>query len=417
MSLGRCAPRPGARGPSRARGRKLAAIASTAPHAEPTLADYERRLRRAGLPLLIEDYSAREDVFTRALPFLALWFATELLNAVNDAWSTAANLAAVLVGLVVLLAPVVVLNRLQGQRALSLPQRVGGWELAVFVLVPALLPLIAGGQLILAAVTVVGNLLVLGIVYVVVGYGVLSILRWSLGRLLDQLAGSLTMLAKAVPLLLFFALVLFVNMDMWQVFAAVSDEALLGVTALFVGLGTLFLTARLPREVRQLEREVGADPPLTRRQRLNVGLVMFVNHALQVLVVSVAIGLFFVAFGLLTIGPEVRERWIGTEGDGVGTLVIGDESFTITAELLRISAAIASFSGLYYAISVLTDSTYRGEFLSELERSMRDTFRLRADYLAARAARAVSVATPEEAGDAAPPAERAERPAQRAGPG
>jgi hypothetical protein len=26
--------------------------------------DYETRLRRAGLPLLIEDYSAREDVFS-----------------------------------------------------------------------------------------------------------------------------------------------------------------------------------------------------------------------------------------------------------------------------------------------------------------------------------------------------------------
>ena len=36
------------------------------------LAAYERRLRRAGLPLLIEDYSAWEDVFTRAVPLLSL---------------------------------------------------------------------------------------------------------------------------------------------------------------------------------------------------------------------------------------------------------------------------------------------------------------------------------------------------------
>jgi hypothetical protein len=36
------------------------------------LADYERRFRRAGLPLLSEDFSARSDVFNRAFPLLAL---------------------------------------------------------------------------------------------------------------------------------------------------------------------------------------------------------------------------------------------------------------------------------------------------------------------------------------------------------
>ena len=39
------------------------------------LAAYERRFRRAGLPLLIEDYSPYEDVFTRAVPLLAQWLA------------------------------------------------------------------------------------------------------------------------------------------------------------------------------------------------------------------------------------------------------------------------------------------------------------------------------------------------------
>jgi hypothetical protein len=350
-----------------------------------TEVDYERRFRRAGLPLLIEGYSAREDVFTRAVPFLALWFVTELLNAVNLKWSTAANVAAVVAGIVVLLAPIAVLNRHRGQRAISLPRRIGTLELLAFVLVPALLPLLAGGQVGSALLTIAGNAVVLVLVYAVVGYGVPSILRWSLGRLLGQLAGSVTMLAKAIPLLLFFALVLFVSTEMWQVFAAVSDGDLAGVAGLFVALGAVFLAARLPREVRLLEREVDADPPLTRRQRANVGLVMFVAHALQVLVVSVAIGLFFVAFGLLTIGPDVIESWTGSPGEEVGSVTLFGGHAVVTAELLRVSAAIASFSGLYYAIAVLTDSTYRAEFLDELEASMRDTFRLRAEYVARRA--------------------------------
>ena len=57
----------------------------------------------------------------------------------------------------------------------------------------------------------------------------------------------------------------------------------------------------------------------------------------------------------------------------------------VTVELLRVSGALAAFSGLYYAIAVLTDGTYREEFLEELTGSMRDTFRLRARYLALRA--------------------------------
>jgi hypothetical protein len=49
---------------------------------------YERQFRRAGLPLFIENYSATGDVFTRALPFLALVFVALVFGAVNLRWST-----------------------------------------------------------------------------------------------------------------------------------------------------------------------------------------------------------------------------------------------------------------------------------------------------------------------------------------
>ena len=340
--------------------------------------DYERRLRRAGLPLLIEDYSAQEDIFNRAIPFLALVFLAELGSASNLEWSLWANVAAMLGGLVILLAPIAALNVHRGQRSYALPRRLGYPELAIFVVVPPLLPLIGGGQVGSAAATLVGNLLLLGLIYVVVGYGVPSILRWAVVRVFGQLASALTMLARAIPLLLFFALVLFINTEMWQVFGGIDDGDLIGVIALFVGLGCVFLVVRLPWEVRYLEEGEHVEPRLTRRQRLNVGLVMFVSYALQTLIVSLAVAIFFVLFGLLTISPDVTQQWIGTDGDAVWT--IGGTA--ITAELLRVSAAIASFSGLYYSISVLTDATYRTEFLGEFEQSLRQTFALRAEYLA-----------------------------------
>ena len=53
-------------------------------------------------------------------------------------------------------------------------------------------------------------------------------------------------------------------------------------------------------------------------------------------------------------------------------------------ELLRVSGAIAAFGGVYYAIAVLTDSTYREEFLEDIVGELRETFRLRTEYLKLR---------------------------------
>ncbi|MBJ7331493.1 MAG: hypothetical protein JHC95_16490 [Solirubrobacteraceae bacterium] len=337
----------------------------------------ERGLRRAGLPLLIEDYSAYEDVFTRAVPLLALVFVGQAFGAIDLTWDWWANLLAVLGGVAILLGAVALLNRRDGRPALSIPTRVGPLELALFVLVPALLPLVFGGQWRSAVVTAAGNLILLGVIWAVVGYGVLSIVTWSVRRLVGQLATSFVLLARAVPLLLVFSIVLFVNAEMWQVFSSLDDLQVAEVAALFVAVGLVFVVARVPREVREIERQVGEGPPLRTRQLVNVGLVLVVAQGLQVLTVAVVLGGFFVAFGWLAIEPAVIESWIGSPPEQIA----GTE---ITVELLRVSGALAAFSGLYYAIAVLTDGTYREEFLEELTGSMRDTFRLRARYLALR---------------------------------
>jgi hypothetical protein len=346
------------------------------------LAAYERRLRRAGLPLLIEDYSAWEDIFTRAVPLLSLIVTGQLLGAINKDWPWWGNVLAVLGGVAIVMGGVAMVNHRRGRRRLSVPDRVGPLELAGFVLVPALLPLVFGGQVTSALVTAGGNLALLLVIYLVVGIGLLSILRWTAARLVKQLAASLTLLTRAVPVLLIFMIVLFINTEMWQVFSDVSDGALFGVIALFIAVASVFVISRLPREVRELEHDVGADPPLTSRQRFNVGLVMFVSQGLQVVVVAVLVGAFFVAFGALAITPHVVEVWIGARPHAIA----GHASLSV--ELLKVSSALAAFSGLYYAIAVLSDATYREEFLDELQTSLRETFGDRARYLQARAAAA-----------------------------
>ncbi len=90
-------------------------------------------------------------------------------------------------------------------------------------------------------------------------------------------------------------------------------------------------------------------------------------------------------FGALEVGPEVRESWLGSEGDRMPPeLEVLGNSIEVTAELLRVSGGIAAFSGPYYAIAVLTDSTYREEFLEEITSEVGETFKARAHYLAVR---------------------------------
>jgi hypothetical protein len=346
---------------------------------------YEQRFRRAGLPLFIADRSAATDVFNRAVPLLGLVFLVEMLGALNLEWSPLANLAALAGGLAVLLAAIALTNKARGRPAVAMPQDVGRVELALFVIVPALLPLIFNGQWRSALATAVGNLVLLALVYGVIGFGLTSILRWTLGRLLGQLRASLELFARAIPLLMIFSVVLFLTVEMWEVFSDLPTASFVGLAVLFVVLGTSFLVARVPREVRAIERDAGADaPPLDASERANVGLVMFVSQALQVLSVSVAIGAFFAAVGVLVIDEQQTNAWIGGAPDVLLEFTLFDHTAVLTAQLLRVAAAIAAFTGLYFAISMLTDDVYRREFLEELTSEMRQSFRDRADYLKLR---------------------------------
>jgi hypothetical protein len=350
------------------------------------LPEYERRLRRSGLPMFVEGYTAREDVFNRAAPLLGLIFVAEMLGAGQLDWPWWQNLLAVGAGLLILLVGFGLLNLTRGREFSAIPSRLGYAELAGFVLLPATLPLIFGGQAGSALGTIAANLAILVLVYAFLGLALAWILRWVASRLLGQLASSLSLAAKAVPLLMIFALLSFTTEEIWRVFSA-QNAALYTLTlGLLVALGAAFLAVRIPREARRLEREAaGEGPPLNRRQRLNVGLVMFVSQAMQVIVVSLVVGLFFVTFGLIAVDAAMQADWSHGPVDDLLTVTLFGEQLELTGQLLRVAGGLAVFSGFYFAVAMLTDSTYREEFLEELSEEMRQSFRTRAEYLRLRA--------------------------------
>ena len=287
-----------------------------------------------------------------------------------------ANVGAFVGGLAIMAAAFGLVNRLQRRPFLSVPRRVGPPELVVFVLVPSLLPLVFGGQFVSALVTVGALALLLVMVYLVVGFGLLSILRWAGARLFGGLGSSLQTLVRAIPLLLF------LTQETWQVLAAAPRAFIGAVAVLVMGLGVLFLVARVPREVAALERDAAAGgPALSRWQRANVGLVLFVSQALQVLFVGIGVGVFFTVFGAFTVSPNVLTEWIGNAGHPLLRFPLLGQHVVITQELLRVAGAIGAFSGLYYAITALIDPNYRQEFLGDITEEMRSVFEARASYL------------------------------------
>jgi hypothetical protein len=343
--------------------------------------ELELGFRRDGLPNLIVGLSAAEDIFTRAIPFLALVFVVEIVNALDiDAGWT--NLLLALGGAAVLIGGFGTLNVLQGRRFFSIPARVGTPELVAFVVLPAVLPVLFSGQVLFGVNTLLVNAGILLLVYVVIGFGLIAIVRWTGVRFFVQLGQSVTVLVRAVPLLLFFSLVIFVTTEFWQVFTTTGTAVYWTAIGTFVLLGVVFLTVRLPGVVREIQEDSSVGVvALRRRERTNLAAVALISESLQVLFVSAAVWLFYVLLGTLLVSTDVRVAWLGTNGSTIWEIAVFGERVQVTWELLRVATGVAAFAGLYYAVAILVDSGYRDQFVDALSTELRATFERRSEYL------------------------------------
>src|SRR5690606_18780864 len=144
------------------------------------------------------------------------------------------------------------------------------------------------------------NLLLLGAVYVTLSYGLVPLVRWAGAQVFRQLGEVGGLLSRALPLLLVFAVFLFLTPEAWEVAGGMQWPVLAANCLLFVALGTAFLVARLPAELARLGEFDGADavrdlcagtpaeplaaglpgapetPSLSTRQRGNLYLVVLV---------------------------------------------------------------------------------------------------------------------------------------------
>lgn len=372
------------------------------------IAATERWFLRRGTPHLIEDYHATEDVFTRALPALLLIFLLELFGAANLAWRWWENVLALALGAAGAAGVWAAINRARGRRWSQLPDRVGGIEIAVFLIVPTVLPLVFGRQVGSAVAHFVVNGVLLVAIYLVTSYGLVPLTRWALGQTGRQIGTVLGLFGRALPLLLLFSVALFINTEVWQVASSLDGTLYWGTVLFFVLAGTIFLLLRLPGELLRLRDQLkgvalveacAASPlasvaeelaaegeiatvALSRRQQGNLLLVLLFSQAVQVLLVTAAIAGFFFAFGLVAIRPEVIDAWLGSIGTEVlASWEVFGREVQLTRALIHVSGFLGALSGFYFTVYVITDATYREEFFTEILDEVRQSLAVRNVYL------------------------------------
>lgn len=374
----------------------------------------ERWFLKQGLPRLIADYSAREDVFTRMLPLLVAVLLLELSFAFGDRFRGWSQAAVFTLFLLVVLMAVVLINRLRGRRLFQLPDAVGYWEMAAVVFVPALLSMITTPESLLPTFAIIAfvNLLILAVGYWLVSFGLVSMLGWSIKFMFRQLTQVTRLVARSLPLLLLFTAFLFLNSEMWQVAADFTWSfygILLGLLALascgflLVNLGeeseTLgkFVTWRdagnqalaagspmseLIRESPLVSQsDQPAPAPLSRRARFNIKLLLFVSQFVRFVLAGAIMGVFFIAFGLLAVRRRTIEAWIQGEVEVLDSWTFLGHELVLTTELLAVVGFIATLSGLQFVVSSLTDATYKRQFFDDIKHELNQVLAVRRFYL------------------------------------
>jgi hypothetical protein len=297
-------------------------------------------------------------------------------------------------------------NRLRGRPTFARPTDVGPVEVALFVLVPALVPVASGGQWRSGVVTAIANLLLLAIIYLATSYGIVPMTRWAVGHGARELRSVSGVLVRALPLLLLVVIVVFYTTEPFQIGHELRWPLIAIAVGFFLLVATLFAAIRVPRQVGALSdgdawgalrsRAAGTPagglcdelparpqpvPALSKREWANVGLVVMASEAILVLLVGLAMFGFLVVLGVLTVPLDLTRTWLGEQPDVLVQFTLFGSELVLTNELLKAAAFLAGFAALQFTVSLLSDSAYQDEFLDELHDELRDSLAARAVYL------------------------------------
>jgi hypothetical protein len=389
----------------------------TAPEGAALRREIERWFVRRGVPQFIDGYGTEQSMDRRATPliygWLVAWAALFWFSRpdVPLPWSALA-----VIGTMVFFTFMDGLtDALRGRSLRRLPRKYDLVDIAQFAVLPVLPTLLVERNPIAVAFSVLNLLLGIGVIYIVIGFGLLDIAVWAIDRLRDQLVHIATLVSRTLPLLLILVVFLMFSAEIWEAAHAMHAGELGAVSALLLAVGSVLILTTFRPEVQRLEaahewpeiRDDAAGTPVARLadrqvpdgfrvpalrwlERRNVEFVVLVNQLLQSTFVALLVFTFLVVFGLIVVPSAVQAAWIGAPVTVLVELDLLGETRALSSELVTVSALLSGIVGLYFTGLSLTDATYRAEHFTAVVGEIRMLLAARALYRAhlARSARA-----------------------------
>ena len=190
---------------------------------------------RRGLPYFIEDRKVTEDVFTRALPMLLVYFVGNLMVVLSLHLSTLQRVGGAVLGVLLLALVYMLRNRFRGEKVLGRPSQIGWFELGGFIVIPPIVAFVARHKVKDALIDLVVDICVVVVIYVIAS-ALFPLARWAFRRTFQELGEVFDLAARALPLVFLFNSFLFISGDVWEFAGGESRPRLWGV----VGMFTLF---------------------------------------------------------------------------------------------------------------------------------------------------------------------------------
>ena len=235
--------------------------------------------------------------------------------------------------------------------------------------------------------------------------GLGSIALWAFRFAWEQVGALGTLLSRALPLLMLTVVVYFTG-ELWQLSARVTRERLWQTIGFLAAVGLAFMVATIRDEVGALRQDrtrqsdpgallaetplarlaPGTPTPLSRPERVNVVAVMVVAQAIQVVLFTTGLFLFFIALGFVAVPPDVLVLWSGEQSCPVGVPPCDGTWFgvhvPVPQTVVHMSLFVAVLSGLYFTVSTSVDPLYRERFFEPLISDVAVSLAGRDTYLA-----------------------------------
>jgi hypothetical protein len=389
----------------------MAVPSRASPTLDPALrGDIERWFARRGVPQLIEGYRSEPAMDSRAAPLISAWLVLGTIRdwGTNPDWPLAANLAGIAATIAWMAVVWTVVSRLRGRSVVMRPTTVDVVDIATIAFAPALPAAIIDGSAREGITAVLGALTGIGVIYVVIGFGLIEIGAWAIERLWLQLTHIVELVARTLPVLLILVVFLLFAAEMWEAANAMSWLELGLVLVLLLVVAALLVVVSVRRELRRIEARTDVDgvvadasgtpaaslaesirgaglpsPRLSWLERSNVTLLVAIPHLLQAVAVGVVVMGFLVLFALIAIPASVQEGWIGGPPRDVVAFVLLDELRTLSEEMVIVSAVLGGIVGLYFSGLAITDASYRSEGWDREVAGVREILAVRVLYLEA----------------------------------